>query len=145
MTGISIDNNQNQNLKIVKLRNDNLAFNDSDIQLKYPGKSLGIGGTPFATTCNSSSGYLVLTNSYDIGGNSDLMLTKIYGDYNSQTLNELWKEPVLLGGDGDDTAAAVAELTDGHIIVLGTMSLGKPAEQFKIALIKLNSAGRLSD
>ena len=52
---------------------------------------------------------------------------------------------VSFGGDGDDTAAAVAELPDGHIMVLGTMQLGNPPAQFKITLIKLNSNGKFAD
>ncbi len=140
MTGYSIDNSQNQTLKIIKLRSNILDFKASDIQFNYPGRSLGQGSTPFATACNASSGYLVLANSNSAETSSDMMLIKL--DY---ALREVWNSPAILGGDGKDMVAAVAELPDGHIIVLGTMNLGKPAEQYKITLMKLNSQGKLTD
>jgi hypothetical protein len=86
------------------------------------------------------SGYFALSNIFNSAGTSDMILIKL-----DVTLQEVWKNPVTFGGDGDDTAAAVAELSDGHIMVLGTMNLGNPPEQFKIALMKLNSAGQLGD
>lgn len=142
MTGLSIDNNsKNFSLKISKIRFDNPTFDGNDIEFSYPGRSLGKGGSiRYATACNSAQGYFALTNTFNTAGNSDILLIKL-----DLTLQELWSDPVTLGGDGDDTAAAVAELPDGHIMVLGTMNLGNPPEQFKIALMKLNSAGRLSD
>jgi hypothetical protein len=141
LTGMAIDNNsQNLSLKISKIRYDNLTFDGKDIQVTYPGRSLGRGNERYATACNSGDGYFVLTNSFNTGGTSDILLLKL-----DVTLQELWTNPVTLGGDGDDTAAAVAELPDGHIMVLGTMNLGNPPEQFKIALMKLNSTGRLSE
>lgn len=146
MSGISIDiATQNQSLEILKIANDDLDFDSADIHLRYSGRSLGRGNIPFATSCISLAGYLVLANSYNIGANSDMMLIKLYPDFNTKALKELWHEPVMLGGDGDDTAAAVAELPTGQIMVLGTMNLGKPAEQYKITLMKLNSQGKLTD
>jgi len=143
LSGLSIDNNsQSFSLKISKIRFDNLSFDSKDIQFNFPGKSLGKGSSiKYATTCNSISGYFALTNTFNNAtGNSDILLLKL-----DLTLQETWSNPVILGGDGDDTAAAVAELPDGHIMVLGTLNLGNPPEQFKIALMKLNSAGKLSD
>ncbi|HTH55082.1 MAG TPA: hypothetical protein VL728_03505 [Cyclobacteriaceae bacterium] len=142
LTGLSIDNNsQVFGLKISKMRYDNLSFDSNDNQFSYAGRSLGKGGdSRFTTACNAGDGYFVLTNIFNAGGISDILLLKL--DVN---LQEMWSDPVTLGGDGDDTAAAVAELPDGHIMVLGTMNLGNPPEQFKIALMKLNSAGKLSD
>lgn len=141
LTGLSIDNNsQNFSLKISKIHFDDLTFDGKDIQFSYPGRPLGKGNVRYATACNSGSGYFVLTNTFNSGSNSDILLLKL--DLN---LQEVWTNPITLGGDGDDTAAAVAELPDGHIMVLGTMNLGNPPEQFKIALMKLNSAGKLSD
>jgi len=142
LTGLAIDNNSQGSLKISKIRFNNPSFDSRDIQFNFPGKSLGkIGSVRHATTCNASAGYFVLTNTYNTtAGNSDILLLKL-----DLSLQEIWGNPVILGGDGDDTAAAVAELPDGHIMVLGTINLGNPPEQFKIALMKLNSAGKLSD
>jgi hypothetical protein len=143
LSGVSVDkNSSNVSLKIAKIRFDNLSFDPTgnDIQINYAGRSLGNGAALFATACNSTSGYFALANVYNSAGTSDMILIKL-----DVSLREVWDNPITLGGDGDDTAAAVAELPDGHIIVLGTMNLGNPAEQFKIALMKLNSAGRLSE
>jgi hypothetical protein len=146
MSGVSIEKStQNQSLEIIKISNNDLVFNSSDIHLRYSGRPLGKGANPFTTSCIALSGYLILANSYNIGANSDMMLIKLYPDFANKALKELWHEPIMLGGDGDDTAAAVAELPTGHIMVLGTMNMGKPAEQYKIVLMKLNSNGRLTD
>jgi hypothetical protein len=49
------------------------------------------------------------------------------------------------GGVGDDFAGPVQELPDGHIAIIGTMTLGGVVDgQRKIVFIKLNSEGRLS-
>ena len=146
LTGVSVNKSSQMSLKITKTRFDDLSFDPnaipSDIQFNYPGgRSLGKGLIHYATACNSGSSYFVLANTYDnTAGTSDMILYKL-----DVTLQEAWGNPVTLGGDGEDTAAAVAELPDGHIMVLGTIELGNPAEQFKIALIKLNSEGKLSD
>lgn len=148
MTGISIDKaSQNQSLEILKIGNDDLQFDSTaDIRLRYSGTSLNRGSIPFATSYYSPSGnYFTLANYYNAAGNSDMMLIKLSPDFNSKTLKEVWHEPVFFGGEGDDTAAGVAELPTGHIMILGTMNLGKPAEQYKIVLMKLNSNGRLAD
>jgi hypothetical protein len=143
ITGISTNiNSQIQSLRILKLRFDDLTFkldpNNLDVGSIYV-KELGKGNTPFATACNSNTGFLVLANFYNSSGLSDMILLKL-----DQGLSEIG-DSVMLGGDGNDMAAAVAELPDGHIMILGTMNLGKPAEQNKIVLMKLNSQGKLTD
>lgn len=105
---------------------------------------LGIGNAPpFAAAFPSKtkSYNFILTNVYDQFLASDILLTKVYND-----LSFAWSDSpfVQFGGDGDDTPAAVAELDDGHIMVLGTMQLGNPAAQFKITLMKLNANGKLA-
>lgn len=143
LTGVAIDNSQSATLKAIKIRFDNLSFDtNKDIQFTYPGpgSSLGKSSVHFVTACNSVTGYFILASAFNSAGLGDMILIKL-----DVTLKATWTAPVTLGGDGDDTAAAVAELPDGHIIVLGTMELGNPAEQHKIALIKLNSAGKLSE
>jgi hypothetical protein len=51
----------------------------------------------------------------------------------------LWST-TLGSEDEDDTAAAVAELPDGKIVILGTMGLTD--NQFKMAFIKVNRTGQ---
>lgn len=109
--------------------------------------NLGSGINPYATAYSSTFYNFILANTYATSsGNSDLILLKIGNDF-----TPLWSNLdgsyrfVQFGGSGEDTAAAVAELPDGHIMVLGTMQLGNPPGQFKIALMKLNANGQLQD
>jgi len=103
--------------------------------------NLGSGPSPYATACSASTHNFILVNTYSTpSSNSDMLLLKV-----DNALSPLWTSPVQYGGNGEDTAAAVAELTDGHILVLGTMQLGNPASQYKIVLMKLNANGILSE
>jgi hypothetical protein len=109
--------------------------------------NLGAGATPYATAYSATLHNFILANTYNTSaGSSDIILLKVGNDLSSQ-----WTNPdrsiryVQFGGNGEDTAAAVAELPDGHIMVLGTMQLGNPPEQFKIVLMKLNASGQLQD
>lgn len=110
--------------------------------------NLGQGPNPYATAFSSTSYNFILANTYNgtASSNSDIILLKVGND-----LKSFWKNPdgttsfAQFGGSGEDTAAAVAELPDGHILVLGTMQLGNPAEQFKMVLMKLNANGQLQD
>lgn len=141
LTGISVSQNQNFNVKVDKIRFDDLSFTPSDVQYSYSSSSLGVGAAQFATAYSTASGFFVLTNTYKASqGKSDILLFKI-----DNLLQDAWSSPVQFGGDGEDTAAAVAELPDGHIMVLGTMNLGNPPEQFKIVLMKLNAQGKLTN
>jgi hypothetical protein len=108
--------------------------------------SIGLGKTPYVTAYSSqySNNNFILANTYLTKSlNSDILLLRVNNAL-SNDLSNPWT-PVKFGGDGEDTAAAVAELPDGHILVLGTMQLGNPPEQFKIVLMKLNSSGELRD
>ncbi len=102
----------------------------------------GTAPSPFATAYSSVNNYnFILANIYNSQSITDILLMKVNND-----LSTSWEgNNVQFGGDGDDMAAAVSELPDGHIMVLGTMQLGNPPAQFKIALIKLNSDGKLAD
>lgn len=100
-----------------------------------------IGNTSLEAVSASPSimepkGYLLLGNeSRTLGTN--IWLTKI-----DQSARPLWS--VSLGSEREnDHAAAVKELNDGKIIVLGT--LGVADNQTKMALFKLNSSGRLQE
>ncbi|GHN01322.1 hypothetical protein WSM22_28110 [Cytophagales bacterium WSM2-2] len=143
MSGIMTDPaSQTMTMYLKKIRFDNPVFDQSDIQFSYSSATgaLGKGATPFVTACVGSSGYYVLANTYNNpSGFSDMMLLKLDDTFQGSG------DPVILGGDGEDMAAAVSELPDGRIVVLGTMNIGTPAEQFKIVLMKLNSSGKLTD
>lgn len=89
-----------------------------------------------AASVNSTQGYILLANEKrSIGTN--IWLTKI-----DQIGTQLWS--VSLGSEEEnDRSAAVLELNDGKIMVLG--SIGLADNQSKMALFKLNSVGRLQD
>ena len=111
-----------------------------------PASLLGTGPNPFATAYASISYNFILANRYNAQtAKSDILLLKVDNNLVSLWGNAAEPNYALFGGDGDDTAAAVAELSDGHIMVLGTMQLGNPAAQFKIALMKLNANGKLAE
>lgn len=135
--------NSDLTLRVIKISGDSLRFNAQDIAA-IKEFSLGTGSSKFAVINNGYglSNYFVASTYYPAGSaTSDIMLMKL----DDQNLNESWKQKVFFGGVGDDTAAAVEELPDGKILILGTMQLGNPANQYKIALIKVNADGKLQD
>jgi hypothetical protein len=158
MSGLSVSSNGTIKLKLARCFSDILKFDASDFNLtntafslgNYPlaSSNLGLVENLFAVANNSSSGngaFIVATNIFS-QQTSDVWLMK----FDSHNLSPLWVSPVIIGGDGDDTAAAVTELPDGKIVLLATMSVGSAnggvsANQSKIALLKLNGAGKLAD
>jgi len=157
LVGISSTSASEDNLKAVIT-----SSNYPGLYFDYPGVShdmiikdnanpasslLGKGSSPFATAYSSVNNYnFILTNSYNPQtAKSDILLIKVDNNFVSLWGNTVEPNYVKFGGDGDDTAAAVAELSDGHIMVLGTMQLGNPPAQFKIALMKLNPNGKLDE
>lgn len=154
LTGISTDAANNAlTVRALKITSVELKFISlNDYGGIYSSVSLGVPTTnttpKFATACPTTSGgrpgFLILTNTYltSLGSSapSDIALMKV-----DESLNNVWgQSPVQFGGDGEDIAAAVAELSDGHIMILGTMQLGNPPEQNKIVLMKLNAQGQLA-
>ena len=94
-----------------------------------------IGGVAAATSIAGPFGYLVLGNEVRSTGATNLWLSKI-----DQSGAVLWS--TTFGSElEDDSGAAVAELPDGKIVVLGTMGLAD--NQSKMALIKMNPQGEL--
>jgi hypothetical protein len=82
-----------------------------------------------------TTGYLLLGNEIRSTGASNIWLTKI-----DQSGAVLWSS--TFGSETEnDTGAAVIELPDGKIVVLGTMGLAD--NQSKMALMKLNPDGQL--
>ena len=57
-----------------------------------------------------------------------------------------WQQTLIFGGEGDDFAGSVTELTDGRILIMGTMTVGQSSTkgQKKMVLMKLNPDGKLS-
>lgn len=154
LTGSSVDGGGNVFLKVLKMRRADLAgTGNSDYEAQYSirgpatqSPSLGkipntSSATPYVTGCASGqAGYYFLANTFSTATNRDIVLLKT-----DILLTLSAGFPITFGGVGDDTAAAVAELPDGHIMVLGTFQLGNPVNQYKIVLMKLNAQGKLQE
>jgi hypothetical protein len=124
-------------LHVAKLRSP-LSFNSDDELLD---EEIDIIPRPLeavsaAAAVNATpQGYLLLAEELRNLGTKNISLTKI-----NQIGAVIWS--VSLGSEEEnDEAAAVAELADGKILVLGTVEIGD--NQTKMALFKLNSTGRL--
>lgn len=79
-----------------------------------------------------NGGFLILGNEFD-GSNSDIYLTKI-----SSSGQALWER--FYGGIDADLSGKVKQMSDGSVVILGTIRL---ESQTKIALIKTNPSGQL--
>jgi len=55
------------------------------------------------------------------------------------------KDPIIFGGESDDFVGSVSELSDGRILLFGTMTVGGLNGQKKMVLMKLNSNGKLTE
>lgn len=97
--------------------------------------SRDIRGVSAATSQQGEVGYLILANEVRSTGATNFWLSKV-----SQTGTPVWS--TTFGSEAtDDTGAAVIELPDGRIAILGTVELED--NQLKMALIKLNREGKL--
>ncbi len=93
-----------------------------------------IRGVAAATSVYGPFGYLILGNEVRSTGATNIWLSRI-----DQNANIKWS--TTLGSETkDDFGAAVTQLPDGRIFVLGTMGLAD--NQQKMALIKINSEGQ---
>jgi len=121
---------------IAKLRNT-LTYNVDNDAILYNTIALGknVRGVAAATSFTGSLGYLILGNEVRSTGATNIWLSKI-----DQSGLVLWSS--TFGSEAeDDSGAAVAELPNGKIAILGTMGLAN--NQFKMALIKVNPKGQL--
>ena len=137
--GSSINSNGDSSIYMVKLRSP-LKFtlqSGGDIEsIQVISSTLSLAG---ASICSSqSSGYFILSDQRSKGGNSDIALTRV-----GNNLIQEWTQPTSLvfGGICEDKAGAVAELGDGHIMIIGTIRTGDECES-KMALIKVNKDGK---
>lgn len=137
--GTKTSNTGATTLQVSKLRSP-LRFNpvddvqlDEDISIE----NRTLDAMSAAPAVAGGSGYFLLANEQRSVGTTNIWLTKI-----DQSARLQWS--VSLGSEEEnDKAAAVQELPNGKIIVLGTVGIGD--NQTKMALFKLNSSGRLQD
>ncbi len=91
-----------------------------------------------ASLFSSSNGFYLTSEKLN-GSTSDIVLYKMSSS-GADTLLER-----IFGGVGDDFAGPVVELPDGHIVMIGTFTLGGVVDgQKKIVFMKLNKEGRLA-
>jgi hypothetical protein len=109
--------------------------NDATLYTTIPLGGRNVSGVSAASSTVDAVGYLLLGNEVRTTGATNIWLTKI-----DQSGSVLWSS--TLGSETEiDTGAAVMELPDGRIAILGTIGLAD--NQSKMALIKLNSSGQL--
>lgn len=137
--GTKTSNTGATTLQVSKLRSP-LRFNSiDDVQLDedISIENRTLDAVSAAPSVAAPSGYFLLANELRSVGTTNIWLTKI-----DQSARLQWS--VSLGSEEEnDKAAAVQELPNGKIIVLGTVGIGD--NQTKMALFKLNSSGRLQD
>ena len=137
--GTKVSSSGSISLHAAKLRGP-LSFNIAIDELLDKEITLGTGPQAYEAVAAAASingpeaGFLLAADEIRLNTRSNISLSKI-----DQLGNVIWF--VSLGSeDKVDRAAAVAELPDGRIYVLGTVGIG---DQTKMALFKLNSAGQL--
>lgn len=142
MIGSSINASGDSSIYMVKLRSP-LTFTSlgGDIEsIQVISSTLNLAG---ASICYSkfSGGYFILSDQRSGGGNSDIALTRV-----GNGLLPEWTQPtsLIFGGACEDTAGAVAELPDGHVMIIGTIRTGDECES-KMALIKVNKDGKFEE
>lgn len=141
LQGVAVDASGNTKSYTVKLKRD-LGFTENDIygETEFPlGSNLTDRGmASFHNTVNND--YLVLTTR-----NLASDLAEGLALYKLDRENQPVWGPQVFGGENFDEAGAVLQLPNGKIMVLGTMTLGEGGQdsQKKMALLKLNSEGKL--
>lgn len=115
---------------ILKEKNPSVIATSFDKLLKV--KVVGSGSDSYLSISNDTR---VLNQGFSIA------LTKLNSDLIGVS------EPLIFGGEGDDFAGSVAELPNGRILLMGTMTVGQSSTigQKKMVLMKLNSEGKLAE
>lgn len=138
MTGTS-QNAVDGDVYLIKLPT-NLTFQTSDLIVDRQ-LGLNVGKSASQQSFNDSpvsSNYFVVTEKVN-GTSLDILLAKLDAQG-----NRLF-ETSFGSKEGDDLAGKVVEMSDGRILLIGTMTMGGVVDgQKKIALLKLNSQGKLA-
>jgi hypothetical protein len=126
------------NLHVVKLRSPLLfdPANDEQFDYEIAVEARNLTSLSATAVVMGTRGYVLLANEARETGNN-IWLTKI-----DQNGNQLWSASYGSEED-DDQGAAVVELKDGRLLVIGSVRLIN--NQYKIVLMKLNQTGQLSD
>ncbi|MFM9840872.1 MAG: hypothetical protein ACKVOQ_21575 [Cyclobacteriaceae bacterium] len=128
-------------VKLIKQINTRDNFSTTNVQFKKP-LSVNLGKGDVKSAYNFSSqlnSYFIVSEKVNLSGTgTDIYLAKLNVDGNLIYSN-------TLGGIGNDFAGPVVELPDGHIVLIGSFTLGGVVDgQKKIVFMKLNKEGRLA-
>ena len=123
-------------IHVTKLRSpllfDNVNDEQFDREISIDARKLTLRSA--AAALNAGKGYLLLANEQRETG-SNIWITKI-----DQSGNQIWSASYG-SEEEDDLGAAIVELQNGKILVVGSVRLIN--NQYKIVLMKLNSTGQL--
>lgn len=139
--GVAIDNSGTKRGFFVKLKRA-VAFGTPSAEDAKQTYQFSFGTTQIEKMNGfynlSDNDFLILANQ-NVGSNltEDLSLFKL-----DRLIQPVWG-PQVFGGESFDEAGAVLQLPDGKIMVMGTMTTGGLGGQKKMALMKLNSEGKL--
>lgn len=140
LNGVAIDNTGNKRGYFVKV-NREINFGSTtinDVKQNYS-FSLGTGSEKLNGFYNPINNDFLFIGTQSINPNliEDLSLFKL-----DREIQPVWG-PQVFGGESFDEAGAVLQLPDDKIMVMGTMTIGGLGGQKKMALLKLNSEGKL--
>lgn len=135
--GTAADNLGQSNIFMTRLRTS-LTFNTSTGNDLLFSDAIRVGrnirGVSATSAISAEQGFLILGDEVRVAGTTNIWLMKV-----SPNGSPLWS--ATLGSESvNDRGAAVKELPDGRIVILGTMGLAD--NQLKMALIKVNRRGR---
>ncbi len=116
------------------------GFDQGDIFYEKP-LSITLGNNLQGKTSvfpSQQGGFWVLGDENGFDNNQNWVLTKI--DKNGSVV---FNTPLVFGGEGLDNCGAIQELSDGRLVLVGTMRTGRPdAGEFKLTLVKVSSQGK---
>lgn len=135
LTGISRRSTGESRSYIVKLQ-DNLGVNFITSPTNLGNNVDGL----ITTKSLSNESFAILSNdNTQAGAGSSISLLRLRRD-----LTPAWSVPQLFGGAYNDFAGSVAELPNGRLLIIGTMTLGNNGQK-KMVLMKVNPDGKLDE
>lgn len=150
VSGYSIDRLANrQKMFTIRIRSNIDNVDNNDIPLILAGERADDDSSSPVTTTSQGAVFSSSAGGFFVLGcksvtNEDIYLKKLGSD-----LTDAWTMAPFFsfGGVGNDLPGAVAETSDGRIVLLGTMVLGDGTQtsQRKMVLMKLSPNGKLGE
>ncbi|MFZ6001504.1 MAG: hypothetical protein ACOYW3_13420 [Bacteroidota bacterium] len=143
LTGVTEDGGVSE-LYAVKVRGDIETIQNVDdlIQQEKTLTNFGFTSDPATRALGiSSNPDFIVVSSQNLDGNQDVYFSRL----DSRLIPIPGSDGRIFGGAGNDSASAVVQLADGDLLVLGTIVLGEVNGQTKLALLKLNPAGKFNN